>query len=145
MEEVNIYVRTTAHGPARKKKVYCMYIIQLKTPDKEYTKKKIIAQENMTENQAALTTLIKAFERFNRNCKIRINTKCEHVLHTVQNHWPQQWEKNGWKKANGKEVQNAELWQQLLNVTRQHTCTWTDEPNEFDNYMETELRRFEHE
>ena len=143
MQEVNVYVKTTAHGPARKKRAYYAYVIQMLMPHKEYIRKGFGAMENVTENQITLTALVKAFERFNRGCRVRIFTSCEHVLHSAQNGWPWQWEKNSWTKSNGKTVSNAELWQQLLNVTKQHAISYTDEEHQFSSWMEFELKRME--
>ena len=63
MQEVNVYVKTTAHGPARKKRAYYAYVIQMLMPHKEYIRKGFGAMENVTENQITLTALVKAFER----------------------------------------------------------------------------------
>ena len=141
MEQVNIYVRTTARGPAIRKKAAYVYIIQL--AGREYTRKGEGVLENVTENQIVLTAIIKALMRFNKPCIIRINTECEHVLNSCRNGWPHQWEKNNWKKATGKEVKNADLWQQYINVSKGHAISWSDEKHEFSTWMQDELRRME--
>lgn len=53
------------------------------------------------------------------------------VLYTDSNYvkngitsWLQGWKKNGWKTANKTAVKNADLWQQLDEVERQHNVTW---------------------
>lgn len=141
MEQVNIYVRTTARGPAIRKKAAYVYIIQL--AGKDYTRKGEGVMENVTENQIVLTAIIKALMRFSKSCTIRINTECEHVLNSCRNCWPHQWEKNGWKKATGKEVKNADLWQQYINVSKGHAISWSDEKHEFSTWMADELKRME--
>lgn len=142
MQEVNIYVQATAKGPAIRKKAAYVYIIQL-TSDKEYIRKGEGVMENVTENQIVLTAIIKALMRFSQKCTIRINTECEHVLNSCRNGWPHQWEKNGWKKATGKEVKNADLWQQYINVSKGHAISWSDEKHEFSTWMADELKRME--
>ena len=141
MEQVNIYVRTTARGPAIRKKAAYVYIIQL--AGRDYTRKGEGVLENVTENQIVLTAIIKALMRFNKSCIIRINTECEHVLNSCRNGWPWQWEKNNWKKATGKEVKNADLWQQYINVSKGHAISWSDEKHEFSTWMADELKRME--
>ena len=53
------------------------------------------------------------------------------VLYTDSNYvkngitsWLQGWKKNGWKTASKTAVKNADLWQQLDEVERQHNVTW---------------------
>ncbi len=38
--------------------------------------------------------------------------------------WIHGWKRNGWRTANKKPVKNAELWQQLEEITNQHSVTW---------------------
>jgi ribonuclease HI len=141
MQDVNVYIKTTARGPAKRKNIYFVYVIQMKTPQKEYIKRATGELTDMTENQAELSVLIKALERFNRGCRIRIFTECEHVLHSINNGWPYQWEKDGWVKRRGLPVANAELWQQVLNLTKMHVVTYMDGTHEFTSWMEFELNR----
>lgn len=83
MQDVNVYIKTTARGPAKRKTVYFVYVIQMKTQQKEYIKRAYGELYDMAENKAELTVLVKALERFNRGCRIRIFTECEHILHSI--------------------------------------------------------------
>ena len=47
--------------------------------------------------------------------------------------WLYGWMKNGWKKADGKPVQNTELWQQLYSLTRQHDVKFVKVKGHADN------------
>lgn len=143
MQKVNIYIKTSVRGPAIRKCAMYMYVIKTVINGKEFIRNGKKTLENVTENQATLEAIIHALMRFRQNCEITINTECEHVLNSCRNFWPQQWEKNDWKKANGKPVKNAELWQQYLNVSRGHIISWTDEQNEFSKWMEYEFKKVE--
>ncbi|MFR7629590.1 MAG: RNase H family protein [Lachnospira eligens] len=103
--------------------------------------------ENTTENQLALTAIVqRTYEEFNKGCDICINTSNEHVLNSCRNAWPQQWAKNNWVKSNGKQVKNAELWQQYLNVSRMHNISWSDEKeHEFSKWIDHEFKKMEAE
>lgn len=143
MQKVNVYIKTTAKGPAVRKRATYMYVIKTVINGKEFIRNGKKTIESVTENQAALEAIIHALMRFRQKCEICINTECEHVLNSCRNFWPQQWEKNGWKKANGKPVKNTELWQQYLNVSRGHAISWSDEQHEFTKWMEYELKKAE--
>ena len=146
MQKVDIYIQTTARGPAVRKHVAYMYVLKIVISSKEFIRNGKGTLENVTENQAALQAIIHVLMRFHENCEIRINTSCGHVLNSCRNFWPQQWEKAGWTKANGKKVKNADLWQQYLNVSRGHVISWSnDKEHEFSKYMEYELKKMEAE
>lgn len=141
MQKVDIYIKTTAKGPAIKKKAAYEYVIGITLNGKFFTKKGGATLENVTENQITLEAVIHALMRFHESCDICIHTECEHVLNSCRNAWPQQWEKAGWVKTNGKEVKNKELWQQFLNVSRGHAISWSDQPHTFTKLLEYELRK----
>lgn len=144
MQKVDVFIQTTAKGPAIKKYTTYMYVLKIVINGKEFIRNGKGTLENVTENQATLQAIIHALMRFHEKCEIRINTSCEHVLNSCRNFWPQQWEKAGWMKANGKEVKNADLWQQYLNVSRGHVISWSDDKeHEFSRYMEYELKKME--
>lgn len=141
MQGVNIYIATTARGPAKRKKAYYIYILECRKGDKTVTREGRGQLKQCTENQIELTGLSKAFQRITQPCSVRVFTQCEHVLNSMNNHWVSQWEKNGWKKAGDKPVKNMELWQQLMNLMRQHNVTFTDEAHEYSMWLNLELEK----
>ena len=143
MQNVDIYIKTTARGPSIRPRAMYIYVIKIDITGREYTRTGTGLLEDVTENQITLQAIIHALMRFNRSCDIRIFTECEHVLNSCRNFWPQQWEKNGWIKNNGKEVKNADLWQQYLNLTKDHAISFSDDKHEYSNWMESELERME--
>ncbi len=142
MQEVSIYITTTAKGPAKRKKAYYIYTVEyIKGNGNPETRGSIGSIEDVTENQVELIALIKAFERLIKPCSVRVFTRCEHILNSCNNGWPWQWEKNGWKKAADKQVKNADLWQQLLNVMRQHTVTFSGQAHGYEAWQGRELEK----
>lgn len=141
MQEVRIYVMTTAKGPAIRKYAHYIYILECDTPNGPVKRKGSGTIENCTENQIELTALIKAFMRLNKSCSVRVFTRCEHILNSVGNGWVYQWKKNGWRKSGDRPVKNAELWQQLLNVTEKHSVTYSSEDHSYVRWQEWELNR----
>lgn len=141
MYQVNIYIQTTAQGPAIRKKAYYMYILGCETKNGIQTRKGSGCIEKCTENQAELTALIKALKRIVKPCSIRVFTRCEHILNSVNNHWVIQWEKNSWRNAGNKPVRNAELWQQYVNLTKEHAVMCINEKHSFSTWMDSELKR----
>lgn len=84
MQKVDIYIQTTARGPAVRKHVAYMYVLKIVINGKEFIR-------------------------------------------------------------NGKEVKNANLWQQYLNVSRGHLISWSEEEHDFTKWMDYELKKMEAE
>lgn len=108
MQDVNIYIAGTIHGPAKKAGGY-LYILECFRGGQAVTLEKSVWMENATENQLALTALGEALGRINCPCSLRIYTDCQHIIHAMRNSWARQWQKNGWRNAKGKAIKNADL------------------------------------
>ena len=76
----------------------------------------------VSEQQIILEMLVKAFKRLKWPCKVFVYTDLP-VIASGLHHWMEEWAKDGWKNAKGKPVANAELWQQLYELTREHSIT----------------------
>jgi ribonuclease HI len=143
LQDVSIYIATTAKGPAKRKEAYYIYVLECIRNGKAVTRVGRKRVEDISEHRLELMALISAFERLNKTCSVRVFTQCEHVLNSVNNHWVPQWEKNDWNNSQGKPVKNAELWQQLVNLTRQHLVTYTNEPHTYSMWQQEELEKMQ--
>ena len=140
--KVNIYIETSRRGPSKGPGEY-MYLIEFMS---EKTGEPITRQgtehfEATYENELALRAIIAAGKRFTKPCSIRIFTGCNHILSTVHNSWHIQWQKNGWKKANGRSVKNVELWEELVAVLAPHSVTYTKDDHSYKRWMREQLER----
>lgn len=146
MHNVNIYIQTTARGPKIRKSAHYIYVVECITESGcPATRTGMGSLEYVTENQIELTGLTEAFLRLKKPCSVRVFTQCEHILNSMHNYWPYQWQKNGWIKAAGKPVKNAGLWQQLLKAMEPHAVTFTGEENSFTAWQRSELKKMEAE
>ena len=74
-----------------------------------------------TNNRMELSAVISAMKYVMENKKgspIIIHADSTYVLSGVTT-WIHNWEKNGWKTANKKEVLNKDLWQELIALVRE--------------------------
>ena len=78
------------------------------------------AENNTTNNRMELTALIKALEALKEPCVVQAYTDSKYVCDCLKNGWAISWQKNGWKKSDKKPALNADLWEQLLNLTKIH-------------------------
>jgi len=72
---------------------------------------------NKMEIQAVIETL-KYLNKNNKNDDVTIFADSSYVLNGVTS-WIYNWEKNGWRTANKKQVLNQELWKELISLVRE--------------------------
>ncbi len=76
-----------------------------------------------TNNRMELTAVIRALEALKRPVSGRVHTDSQYVLKGI-NEWIHGWKRNGWKTASRQPVKNADLWERLDALSRQHKLEW---------------------
>jgi ribonuclease HI len=78
-----------------------------------------------TNNYMEIMAVIQGLSALKRtDLPVNVYSDSAYVINTMLNKWYVKWRQNGWKKG-GKDVKNAELWQQLLaQVERFDSITW---------------------
>ena len=80
-------------------------------------------EANTTNNRMELTAVIRALEALKRPSSVAVYTDSQYVQKGISQ-WIHNWKRNGWRTADKKPVKNADLWQMLDSLTRQHTIQW---------------------
>ena len=136
--EINIYIETSNRGPRVQMGAY-LYIVERINDKGDPKTEAAFCFQMGTENTMVLIALIRALARIQEPASLRVFTRCGHVLHSLQNHRPVQWHKNGWKNAKGKPVHNAELWEKVLQAIEAHIYTVTDQKHSYQDWMQFEI------
>jgi ribonuclease HI len=89
-----------------------------------HTKELSGAQDNTTNNQMELKGAIEGLKALKEPCIVNLISDSKYVVQAI-NEWLENWIKNNWKTAGKKPVKNLELWQEYLEVSKQHTITAT--------------------
>lgn len=76
-----------------------------------------------TNNRMELMAVIAGLEALKRPAQVAVTTDSQYVRNGMTQ-WIQGWLRNGWKTAARKPVQNADLWQRLLDAAKPHTIEW---------------------
>ena len=139
MQDVNIYIGTSFHGPARRDGEY-IYILEHIRDGIPITREGRGRMEGTTENQLALTALAEALDRIICPCQIRVHTSCQYILSSIQNGWVKQWQENGWRTAKGTEVRNAGLWAVIIDRMGLHLYAFVDEDHTYRGWMEEQFK-----
>ena len=78
------------------------------------------AEASTTNNRMEIYAVIAGLEKLKERCSVTVYSDSAYTVNAFNEGWLYGWMKNGWKKADGKPVQNVELWQQLYSLVMQH-------------------------
>src|SRR3546814_16092111 len=70
-----------------------------------------------------LQAVIEALRALKRRCVVTIHTDSIYVMKGMSE-WLANWKRRGWRTADKKPVNNADLWQELDALVEQHTLIW---------------------
>ncbi|MBL8279797.1 MAG: ribonuclease HI [Pelomonas sp.] len=80
-------------------------------------------ERETTNNRMELTAPIEALASLKRSCDVVVYLDSEYVRKGITE-WISNWQRRGWKTADGKPVKNADLWQRLDALRKLHHVEW---------------------
>jgi ribonuclease HI len=81
-------------------------------------------EAHTTNNRMELTAVIRALEALKRPSTVHVHTDSQYVQKGI-NEWIHNWKRNGWRTSDKKPVKNADLWQELDTLAREHEIKWS--------------------
>ena len=81
-------------------------------------------QKDTTNNKMEMMAVIKGLEMLKEPCEVEVYSDSAYVVNSIEKGWIYSWRKNGWKKADKKEVKNIDLWERLLRQLEIHKVTF---------------------
>ena len=91
------------------------------------------AEASTTNNRMEIYAVIAGLEKLKERCRVTVYSDSAYTVNAFNEGWLYGWMKNGWKKADGKPVQNVELWQQLYSLVMQHEVKFVKVKGHADN------------
>lgn len=91
------------------------------------------AEPSTTNNRMEIYAVIAGLQKLKERCDVTVYSDSAYTVNAFNEGWLYGWMENGWKKADGKPVQNTELWQQLYSLTRQHDVKFVKVKGHADN------------
>lgn len=77
-----------------------------------------------TNNRMEITAVIEGLKRLKYPCDVDVYSDSAYTVNPFLNGWIYGWQKNGWKKADGKAVLNVDLWEELIALTKTHSVSF---------------------
>ena len=105
-----------------------------------------VSERATTNNRMALRSAIEAFgalSRRGRRCSVVFTSDSRYLIDGMSD-WVFGWTRRGWRKADGKPVENVELWQAAVAAASPHRVEWRwvrghdgNIQNEYANHLAT--------
>ncbi|MBO5394736.1 MAG: ribonuclease HI [Clostridia bacterium] len=89
-------------------------------------------EKETTNNRMELTAVIKGLEKIKGSQHVDVYSDSAYVVNAFLQDWISSWRSRGWKTTKG-EVQNLDLWQQLIALTEKHDVVWHKVKGHADN------------
>lgn len=77
-----------------------------------------------TNNRMELQAAIEGLRALKMPCRVRLYTDSAYLQRAFTEGWLAKWQQNGWRTSSKKPVENQDLWQELVALTKQHDVTW---------------------
>ncbi|MBZ4653224.1 MAG: ribonuclease [Peptococcaceae bacterium] len=86
-----------------------------------------------TNNRMELMAAIQALKALKYPCKVRLYSDSAYLVNAFKNGWLAKWQANGWKTSQRQAVENQDLWQELLELSKTHDIEWVKVKGHGDN------------
>jgi len=91
------------------------------------------AELETTNNRMELTAPIEALKLLKRPCCVKLYSDSAYLINAFSQGWIYNWQMNGWKTADKKDVKNRELWETIYQFTQIHKIEWIKVKGHSDN------------
>lgn len=96
--------------------------------------KEISGGEAMTtNNRMEIYAVIAGLDCLKEKCIVNVYSDSAYTVNAFTQNWLEGWIKNGWRKADGKEVANVDLWERLYALTNYHSVSFIKVKGHADN------------
>ncbi len=129
MKKITIYTDGACSGNPGKGGWGCVLIYN------DYKKTFSGYDENTTNNKMELMAVIEALKKLKEPCEVDVYTDSAYVSNAFLNDWITNWQNNGFKTAGKKEVQNKDLWLELITLCSTHSVTFHKVKGHADNEL----------
>ena len=86
-----------------------------------------------TNNRMELRAVIEGLKMLKESVELHIYSDSAYVVNAFLEGWIDNWQKNNWRTANKKEVQNIDLWKEMLVELDKHAVVWHKVKGHADN------------
>ena len=100
---------------------------------KEHRKESSGGAENTTNNRMEITAALEALKLLKEPCQVDLYTDSAYLCNALEKKWLETWSRNGWKTASRSNVENQDLWKELLIQFERHDVMFHKVKGHADN------------
>ena len=88
-----------------------------------------------TNNIMELTAILEGLKALKQECEVEVYSDSAYSVNAFNQGWIYNWVKKGWKTADGSDVKNKEIWQELYSLTKKHKVKFIKVKGHSDNEL----------
>lgn len=97
-------------------------------------KKEIFGGEAHTTNQRMeMKAAVEALRALKYPCRVNLYSDSAYLVNAFNQGWLKKWQSNGWKTMQKKPVENQDLWEELLTLSKKHQVKFIKVKGHSDN------------
>ena len=73
-----------------------------------------------TNNRMELMAAIVALEALREPVRVRLHSDSSYLVNCFHQRWYERWQRNGWTNSKKEPVENRDLWERMIALTRRH-------------------------
>ena len=73
-----------------------------------------------TNNRMEMLAAIEALRSLKDRCAVKLHSDSQYVINAIEKGWAAKWKANGWMRNKKDKAVNPDLWEQLLQLCKQH-------------------------
>lgn len=121
MTKVTIYTDGAARGNPNGPGGYGVVLLYTDSKGVEHIKELSAGYEKTTNNRMELIAAIKGLETLISPSEVDLYSDSQYLVRAFNDNWINNWVKNKWKKSDGSDVKNPDLWKILIELTKIHS------------------------
>lgn len=138
LKHVDIYITHTIRGFVADNARYAYALMYRGAPGYGYG----AIDGRITQNSLLLMTMKEALDRMRYPCEVTFYMDSEYIASAFANGWTDTWRHNGYEKAGGGKITDAEKWEELLTACGLHVVKVVySRHHEMTGILETGIRR----
>ena len=81
-------------------------------------------EADTTNNRMEMMAAIRALEALKFPCQVKLHSDSALLINAFNKNWIPGWQRKGWVNASKEPVKNRDLWERLIELSRDHQVEW---------------------
>jgi len=82
------------------------------------------SERDTTNQRMEIRATIEGLKSLQKSSKVKLHSDSAYLINCMNQKWCGKWKTNGWSNSKKKPVENQDLWEMLLEVSKPHEIRW---------------------